>query len=158
MSLPGAEPRILQDIEMNLPISINLDEAKRAFVVANTPLYLARRLQQDSNVRKLSDLSGDELLKLYTEAVTRSPVALDELVIPYVCLAALSLQGDLRPLKMTTGIRPAPGYKWLDYIQQVLIQSYNPTSNKTFAAPRAIDLGLSTQSHAPIRKIVFHAS
>lgn len=144
---------------MTLPSMISLEEAKSAFVVANTPLYFVRRLQQDSNTRLLNEhMTGEEILEEFKNAIAHKPQTLDELIVPYVCLIALSLRDDITPLQKTTEIIPAPGFKWLDYIQQVLIQTYKPMDRRQYGVPPAIELGVFIRSDSATQNTFFKVS
>jgi hypothetical protein len=122
---------------MSLPSHISTEGAELAYVVANTPLYLIKRLQADPGVRLVSQsMQANELAAEYRSAVTQSPTNIRELITPYICLVALSMKDDISPLREETAIaNPLPDYRWIERIRQLLIERYRPVSRSVINVP-----------------------
>lgn len=144
---------------MTLPTTMQFDTAEAAYMVANTPLYLARRLQADEAVRALNLVwSADQIAAEYRASVSRAPQTLRELVTPYVCLAALSLRDDITALKEQTSASPLTAYRWLEQIRQIFIETYRPVTRQAFKVPRPGHPNLTSYSSAPLTRVVVPAS
>jgi hypothetical protein len=123
---------------MTLVDRIDLQSAKAAFAVANTPLFLMRKLRSDPAIALLArNRRGEEFLDALRDIAQREPTDLDELVLPYVYLVALSLKDDLSLLKEATQITQ-PYADWYQYIGNYLVQSTHPTMRKTVLFPHQI--------------------
>jgi hypothetical protein len=119
-----------------MTIDVDLKNAQSVFAVANTPLFLVRKLQEDPTVHALANrLHGDDLLRELEMSVQRRPETLREAVIPYVCLVALSLYSDASFLNNSMSVRLNYEDDWFDYIRTVLIQTYRPTHVYAIPAP-----------------------
>jgi hypothetical protein len=134
---------------MSMPPDFNLDSAEAAYAVANTPLYLLRKLQGDPVSQSLKErMTADDILTAFRAAATTEPQTLRDLVLPYVYLAALSLQQELGALRKSTEVVPRPEYKWLDYIRRVLIENYRPTSRVVVPGPVEMPRLMTARSSA----------
>jgi hypothetical protein len=119
-----------------MTIDVDLKNAQAAFAVANTPLFLVRKLQEDPTVRALANkVRGDELLRELEMSAQRKPQTIREAVIPYVCLVALSFYDNASYLRRSISIRLEYEDYWFDYIRRVLIQTYRPTQIYTTPVP-----------------------
>ena len=110
---------------------ITLSEAEKVFAVANTPLFLLRKLRSEPAVNEVKDMSqkftADEILKALRVAAKKKPSNFAESVRPYALLVALSFKSDVAHLKKAARISTRH-YKWLSYLTDVLIQTIQPAS------------------------------
>jgi hypothetical protein len=114
----------------------NYRNAEAAFVVANTPLFLLRKLRSDPVVRTIAfDLSDDEIISALRAAVRQKPTDIREAVLPYVYLVALSIKGKFASLKQAVDI-DAPHAEWFKYIGNYLLQSFTPSTSQTVVLPK----------------------
>src|SRR6266446_9920943 len=128
------ESQILPGDQMT--IDVDLKKAQAVFAVANTPLFLVRKLQEDPAVHALANkLHGDVLLRELELSVQKKPETIREAVIPYVCLVALSLYADASYLTKSVSVQPKYEDDWFDYIRTALIQLYRPTQIRTVKVP-----------------------
>lgn len=115
---------------------VELKQVSRAFAVANTPLFLLRKLREDEAVREISkDFSGDEILERLKELLQREPETLRDHVAPYAYLVALAQKPDDRHLRMAALIPDPPKWGWFDYIRRVLLETYSPTKQSVILIP-----------------------
>jgi hypothetical protein len=107
--------------------TVDLTAAERDFVVANTPMFLARRLQSNPVINHMAqEIASDTILQWLKGAASTEPQNVRDSVIPYVLIVSLFLKGDLRALREATLIVPHAAYRWFDYIRTALIQLYKP--------------------------------
>jgi len=105
--------------------------AVSALAIANTPLFLVQKLQEDPVVRSVSiHETGEEVLEALKEAVRTKPETLTEAVIPYALLVALYSMPHAAYLQKTSAIQPSYGDPWYAYIRQLLMQTYQPTQRQ----------------------------
>jgi len=124
---------------------IDLTLAERDFTVANTPLFLLRRLQRDSAVRRISEsMTTEEILSYIRDYVTKEPATVREAVLPYACLVALSIKPDIFGLKNATLIVPHAWHRWFNYMRTVLVQLSQHISRAEFKVPVGGTTNLST--------------
>jgi hypothetical protein len=114
----------------------NLTNAQSQYAVANTPLFLVRKLQEDPVVKTISDtLTGVEILRELEQAVSHRPDNLLQAVLPYVCLVALWMKPDAAFLRGATKIKPVQNDEWFKIVRQALIQTYRPTARQLISVP-----------------------
>jgi hypothetical protein len=119
---------------------IDLTEATQAFAVANTPLFLVRKLRADEAVRSLArELGEQELLEGLRLSIAEQPRDLTSAVRPYALLVALSLKLQADGIKKAAEIS-APNWEWFDYISNYLSTSFHPVQSTRIV--------LSTQSQS----------
>jgi hypothetical protein len=115
---------------------IDLKQACSVFAVANTPLFLLRKLRQDASVLEISrSFSGEEILGHLRDLISREPETMLDHTLPYVCLVALALKDDDRDLKRAMTIPAPTKWNWFDYIRKVLVETYTPTTHTTLWVP-----------------------
>lgn len=112
--------------------NISLERAEASFAVANTPLFLLRRLQSDSAVQDItnSGIGGSTILRALKKAIRLKPRTLHDAVRPYVYLVALSQNRDVSYLEEASRL-DAQHFDWFGYIASVLMETYRPTSVET---------------------------
>jgi hypothetical protein len=116
---------------MNIMDEVELRGAESAFAVANTPLFLMRKLRSDPTIALLArKRRGEELLASLRDIAGKEPQDPREFVLPYVYLVALSLKQDLSHLREAATIAQ-PYADWYRYIGDYLVQSTIPTETKT---------------------------
>src|SRR5436190_13534617 len=94
---------------------IDLSGAEAAFAVANTPLFLLRKLRADVAAMDIARLnSGKSILADLRRALQGKPVGFAESVLPYVLILALSYKTDFRLLR-TAAKQRAARYPWYSY-------------------------------------------
>jgi hypothetical protein len=113
---------------MNSFAEANLQEAAQAYAVANTPLFLIRRLQEDPVVQEIAtSFTGEQILAEQHNSLAHAPDSLLDYARPYVYLVALSKQQDSRHLRAveTAGTE---SWRWFPYMKEVLLETYSPLS------------------------------
>ena len=135
---------------MNSPRDADLANAGRVFAVANTPLFLVRKLRSDPVVQELSRrFSGQALLQELRVSVMENPSDLAGAVRPYVYLTALSLMPSPEALSQTSSIR-APYCDWFDYVRDYLLETYSSVQRMEIVIPNQVQSSsASIESHLP---------
>lgn len=138
-----------------------LNQAQQAFAVANTPLFLVRKLRTDPEVHDIARaLEGPELLDLLRASLASTPPSLRETVIPYVLLVSLSFKDDASFLKAALSIPRGYENDWFDYVLQALLQTYRPTAFSTVSpiAGTRIVVSSATKTNAAANRLIIKAS
>lgn len=135
---------------MITPDQFPLAEAQATFAIANTPLFLLRKLREGKEAQDVSRrMSGEQLLEALHGSVQEAPKTLYEAVRPYVCLVALSLKDEVKFLRESTLIEPSYQDEWFAYARQVLLEMFRPTSHKTIPVPALPQQVVTTRTDAP---------
>jgi hypothetical protein len=79
---------------------------------------------------------GATILSLLRHALSRESMTLRTAVAPYVYLVALSMQPDIKYLSQASMLS-APYHTWYNYLSDVLLKTYQPTTIRTVAVPPA---------------------
>lgn len=120
---------------MTSPNDIDLEEAALTYSVANTPLYLVRKLRSDPAVSEIaSRYSGEQILLALQESVVDDPLSPQQSVRPYAYLVALSFKSSLEDLRTASEII-APHWDWYHYVAEYLIQNYHPILIQSISSP-----------------------
>jgi hypothetical protein len=116
----------------------DLSQVERDFAVANTPLFLLRKLRINSEVDRLSrSLDGRRLIHELGRALMRKPRILRNAVRPYVYLVALSKQQDKSLLRRAAALE-APHHPWFKCIADVLLAPTVATESGAFEFPASL--------------------
>src|SRR5436309_2500197 len=104
---------------------INFRQAQGSFLIANTPIFLLRKLQADAAVQRLAaSMTGEQLLAGLRTVSATEPQTLEQAVLPYIFLVALSFRMDEPALlRRATLVTPHSAHRWFDYIRTILIQT-----------------------------------
>jgi hypothetical protein len=120
------------------PNDVDLSEAGKIYLVANTPLFLTRRLQDDSSVDVLRrSCSGEDLYEGIVESLQFAPGDSVEAVRPFAYLIALRGQESpelfLKAARMRSDYHP-----WFKTVARALEATFVPHVNQTIwvEAPR----------------------
>lgn len=114
--------------------SVNLSNAEAAYTVANTPLFLVRKLRSDPAVMQIAQKNaGENLFADLVQALGKEPKSLSEYVAPYALVIALSQQQNQNFLRRALSLS-SPYHHWFSYITNHLVQSIIPrmTTNVKF--------------------------
>jgi hypothetical protein len=132
----------------------DLSEACSAFAVANTPLFLLRKLRKDPTVLDISrSFRGEQILEEFKKAVLQEPKNLEETVRPYVYLVALANEPSDEYLREVAKIESS-NWDWLGYMIQVLLETYTPTAQEDIWVPGAIvQAPVTLSSDAPVNDV-----
>lgn len=110
---------------------LKLRQAESDFSVANSPLFLLRKLRVDPAVLDIAThASGETIFGALRKSLSKKPETIGHLVRPYVYLVALSMKPDLSYLHKAAVLN-TPNHKWFGYLAKVLIDTYRSTSNAT---------------------------
>jgi hypothetical protein len=139
---------------MNTISEIDLTQACEAFAIANTPLFLVRKLQADPAVHATSQrFSGQQLLDGLREVLREEPKGIIDSVRPYALLVALSLQGDIEHLRAASQIS-AKGWDWFEYIAAFLVETFSPITTEIIRVPGELEApSISYASEAQVLHI-----
>ena len=131
--------------------AINTEVAERTFAVANTPLFLLRKLQADPAVMEAARTTRpSEVLKLLRRSLAKKPKTLSDLVKPYMLLVVLSMTGKLEDIREAAKIESS-AWDWYSYLVGVVIESYRPTTVTTIQVPNTVQSGVvSSKSSSPV--------
>ncbi len=110
----------------------DFNSASSAYLVANTPLFLLRKLREDPNIGELArSVTSEQLFDALKYAAQKDANTLADRVRPFILLVALAIKGDINRLRETTGVRPPIRADWFDYLCRVLIETHRPTMRST---------------------------
>jgi hypothetical protein len=110
-------------------VEADLGQAVQAFALANTPLYLLRKLREDPALQEIGrQFSGEQILVALEEALKQEPKSLLDFAKPYAYLVALSFKADGKPLSEAAKLPNTNKWEWFAYIQAVLTQTLVPTA------------------------------
>jgi hypothetical protein len=124
---------------------VDLTEAAHAYAVANTPLYLTRKLREDRAAYEISrSLSGDEILTALDNALRVKPVDATGYVRPFVYLVALWFKPEDKYLKMSPRAPGASPRDWYNYVRGVLLETYSPTIDQSVRIPPSLRVSTPT--------------
>jgi hypothetical protein len=111
-------------------IEANLTDASLTLAVANTPLFLLRKLKADPTVHEIAaSFDGAVIVREISRLVCSEVRDATDYVRPYVYLAALSFLPDIRYLRAVAEIKGTKRWDWFDYINRVLLDTYIPTEH-----------------------------
>jgi hypothetical protein len=106
---------------------IDLREAEKSVAVANTPIFLARRLRENPALQRALKLHGAEKIFGALGIISvRKPSDLKQATEVYFYLVALSLDNDASWLHRARAL-PSPYIKWFGEIADYLISTTKPT-------------------------------
>jgi hypothetical protein len=115
---------------------VDLKQACRYFAVANTPLFLVRKLRSDPTVFDVSrSFSSEEIVGHIRDIMSRDPETVFDHAAPYAFLVALSLKPDDRGLKLTMTVPVSEKWGWFGYIRDVLLETYIPVAQSSIWVP-----------------------
>jgi hypothetical protein len=113
----------------------DLAQAVSDYAVANTPLFLLRKLRVNQTVADIARLaSGPVILSELRQALSRRPRTLRGAVLPYALLVALSMTSNTLLLRRAATLR-APHHEWFTYLCEVLSNGSTPTVTSTIQLP-----------------------
>lgn len=113
---------------MTFNTSIDFSQTITSLVLANTPLFLVRKLVKDPAVQKLFHEVGPEIiLSQLKTAVEKEPQDISEKAIIYASLIALSFSKDIKFLLAASKLS-APHLDWFEYIAVELLARYKSTA------------------------------
>jgi hypothetical protein len=123
---------------MTSPSQLNTSSAEMTFVVANTPLFLLRKLRSDPVVVEMStSIPAAQIFKALQKSIRRKPKTIKDSVRPYVYLVALSLLRDQSYLRQAATLS-APHAEWFTYLAKILTKTNTPTSNVLIQVPNTV--------------------
>lgn len=134
----------------------NLSNAARIFSVANTPLFLLRKLREDASVQEIGrSFLPDEILVELRNALSATPADVEDFVRPYVYLVALGTQ-DARHLEKIGALNDVQkwSWEWFEYLRQVLSEVSIPTVDQTLKMPAQATTTVSRTNSAVERQLI----
>jgi hypothetical protein len=127
LSIQECSGEVLQANEMTTLDPIDLREAEKSVAVANTPIFLARRLRENPALKRALDMHGAGKVFGALEIISaRKPNDLKQASEVYFYLVALSLDSDASWLHRARAL-PSPHIKWFEEIADYLISTTKPT-------------------------------
>ena len=122
------------------PEEVNLTDTANIYLIANTPIFLIRRLQADPSVYALAQLCAP--LDLYAgiaSSLAKSPNNPIEAVRPFAFLVALRIQ-NCAELFYRAAELPAPSLPWFPTVARMLGVTFVPNANVTMTVTPAPSL------------------
>lgn len=114
---------------------IDLRSVVDNFVIANTPLFLLRKLRTDSVVREIARRAPSNTLeRLLRKSLCTKPRKLITTVRPYVYLVALSMKNEGEILNRVA-LLAAPYHVWYASIASALLTAHKSTTIQNFQIP-----------------------
>jgi hypothetical protein len=135
LSVQEGDGEVLQADEMTTLEPIDLREAETAVVVANTPIFLARRLRENPALQRALELHGPEKIFGALEKISGcKPTDLKQATEAYFYLVTLSLQNNALWLHRARAL-PCPHVKWFKDIADYLISIAKATTTASVGNP-----------------------
>jgi hypothetical protein len=116
---------------------IDKNTALQVFAVANTPLFLLRKLRAHPVVDEIQKYHGREILSALRRSVRKRPSDLNDFASPYLYLMAIAAKQDLALLQQAADL-PAPYHDWYSIIANMLIMMFRVTSVSRLEVANAI--------------------
>ena len=114
---------------------LDLKQAAKIYGIANTPLFLIRKLQDDVSVRAISAAySGPEIVGALRSMVAVEPCDPVEAVRPYALLVALWFKPEIDDLREAAEFETSI-YSWYSYIAEVLLTKFSPVHDQVIEVP-----------------------
>lgn len=133
---------------------VDLSRAAATYAVANTPLFLIRKLREDPAVSTIAtEFPGDQTLTALKRAVEHyPPTDLCDYVRPYLYLVALSMKDTDAYLRKALELPNTKYWDWFNYVALALLQTYTPTQSQTVRASTPVfdTTASALKSDAPI--------
>jgi hypothetical protein len=117
------------------PNSFNLSQAAYVYGLANTPLFLVRKLQEDPSIRAIADAcTGEEIVSELRRIIGDEPTNACDAVRPYAYLVALSFGTEIDHLNEASRLRTSV-YQWYGYIAETLVAAFSPVQKQFVQVP-----------------------
>ena len=127
----------------------SLANAVKIYLVANTPTFIVRKLRADSFVIKLArNETTDDLYKTLQQRLNLKPNDLDEVVIPFVLVAALAQQQAIEQLR---SLRSTGRYRWLAEVISIFAAETKVNKIVTVNTQPSAVVRVDTQPSAVVR-------
>jgi hypothetical protein len=141
------------------PRNFDLSQAAYVYGLANTPLFLARKLQTDPSVRAISvACTGQEILEELKVVLNADPASTEEAVRPYAYLVALSFKPEGDHLQEAARLQTSI-HQWYSYIAETLVATYSPVQTQLIEVPGALSApSVSQEQSVPTTTRVIIAS
>jgi len=118
------------------PEEINLTETANIYLVANTPIFLIRRLQADPSVFALAQrCEAQDLYDSIVSSLAKSPENPVEAVRPFAFLVALRIQNSAELFYRAAEL-PAPHLPWFSTVARMLGVTFVPNANVSMTVTR----------------------
>jgi hypothetical protein len=94
----------------------------QVFLLANTPLFVVRKLKADPFVLQMAQRHGShEIMQSLMVSLSKKPTSLKQAVLPYVYLVALAIKPDLQALNVARRL-DGQHHDWYNYVANALFQ------------------------------------
>ena len=114
---------------------LDMRDAEKTVALANTPIFLARRLRENPAVRRALTLHGAQnIFQALEEICGRTPETLADATEVYFYLVALSYDVDLSFLRRANTLI-APNIKWYKDVAIYLVSKIAPVISLSVTVP-----------------------
>jgi len=131
---------------------VDMTSLYQAFAVANTPLFLLRKVKESPVTTLVQQYSSEEIFRALQDALREKPVDMSGFVAPFVYIVAIAEKGDLDLLAKAASLC-APFHNWYKEIGEAVVALARPTTVQKFAGLSSI-----VQAPNPIRSTVNSSS
>lgn len=138
---------------MRQDIKTRSEGALRSYLIANTPTFLLRQLQQDPGIRALSkQIPANDLAEEYNAAISIKPTSPLQVAVAMACLCALYQAPQSEPRTTAIQSLSEPNIEWIKFIKHELARKFNasmshnkippaaPTSTAPFGKPQSSNI------------------
>lgn len=110
----------------------NLANAAQMYAVANTPLFLIRKLREDSAVLEIAaSFTGSAIADELKAILEREPRTTEDFVRPYVYLSALAQKPEDSFLRQALSLPGHERWDWYEFVAGALWEMYMATTVQT---------------------------
>jgi hypothetical protein len=129
--------------------ALDLKQAASDFVVANSPLFLLRKLRANPVTTDIArGASPSVVLNALENSLKRRPRTRRSAIKAYVYLVALSMMPNTSHLKKAAALA-APHHEWFEYLAGVLLKTQTSTSVATIQMPVATKIEMVSSGPSP---------
>lgn len=106
----------------------NLTNAVQMYAIANTPLFLIRKLREDSAVSEIAlSFDGEVILEELRNVLRHDPQTAEDYARPYVYVVALAQKPEDRFLRQAFSLAGRQKWDWYEYVTGALLEMYMAT-------------------------------
>ena len=133
---------------------LDLADAAGTYAIANSPLFLVRKLQDDPVIRNIAErFSSQEIIEGLRESTKLKPTTVIDAVCPYALLVALWFKPEVSSLEEAAGFL-APDFHWYGFAAAALLSTFSPVQTQNIWQGRQSAPAVTGWSPASTNRII----
>lgn len=131
----------------------NLDEGMTILAVANTPIFLTRRLREMAAPQRILKTKGEQaIFAALVQLAPQLPVTLEDAAERYFYLVSLSFSDDMNWVRKSRALNFV-GVKWIMEMTDYLLKIAKSTTITNVIIPQNIVVGLQGRRDTTVNTI-----